>query len=62
MRVFSKGSDWERCLTLCCLYRVLAITLSWTVRKNENISDDRLLNTERQHGHTFMVPQPGNIT
>lgn len=53
MRVFSKGSDSGRCPTLCCLYRVLAITLSWTVRKNDNISDDRVLNTGRQRGHTF---------
>lgn len=58
MTVFSKGSDSGRCPTLCCLYRVLAITLSWTVRKNENISDDRVLNTGRQQGHTLTVAQP----
>lgn len=55
MRLFSKGSDWRRCPTLCCLYRVLAITLSWTVRKN--ISDDRGLNRGRQWD-TYMVPEP----
>lgn len=62
MRVFSKGSDSGRCPTLCCLYRVLAITLSWTVRKNGSISDDRGLNTGRQQGHTFTVPQPRDTT
>lgn len=58
MRVFSKGSDSGRCLTLCCLYRVLAITLSWTVRKNDNMLDDRVLNTGRQRGHTCIIPEP----